>query len=253
MHSEHNAAFNPDDPHGFADLGEHHGHHITSAKTLITVIVSLVILTALTVGASEVETYLTVQMGWLLPDWVNAAIAMSIAVVKGTLVLMFFMALKYENPLYTIVFLFCMFAFSLFLGLTGMELDNRGHIYDWKGGYITPGGLGGSVMHPGGTIHDEFGGTVTFERDSFSGPLTEYLKAKYIAETGISEEEYWRRWAEVNHVHDHHGNLPTADRSIVRTGLSGALDTAAPAGEHGAAGHGEAAPAPDHGEQPAGH
>lgn len=243
-----NAAFDPNDPHGFADLGEHHGHHITSARTLVTIILVLVGLTALTVGASEVETYLTTEMGWLLPDWLNAAIAMSIAVVKGALVLMFFMALKYENPLYTIIFLFCMFAFALFLGLTGMEVDNRGHLYDWKKGVITEGGLGGSVMYPGATIHDDHGGVITFAPDSFSGPLTEYLKAKYIAETGISEEEYHRRWAEANHVHDHTGVLSTADRSLARTGLSGALDTAGPGTDHGDAGHAE--PAPD---QPAGH
>ena len=239
MQSQPNTAFNPDDPHGFADLGEHHGHHITSAKTLVTVILSLVVLTAATVAASKFETYLTTELGWHLPDWVNIAVAMSIALVKGAMVLMFFMALKYENPLYTIIFLFCMFAFSLFLGLTGMELDNRGHIYDWKGGAITPGGIGGSVSHPGGiiTIKDKQAKTseeVEFTRDSFSGPLTEYLKAKYIAETGITEEEYLRRWAHENHLHleDPAHTWSDANRSVPRTGLSGALDETEKTDDH---------------------
>ena len=238
-----NAAFDPNDPHHFGDLGEHHGHHITSARMLVTVILALVALTALTIFASKFETYLTAEMGWVLPDWLNVGIAMSIAVVKGAMVLMFFMALKYENPLYTIVFLFCMFAFALFIALTGLDLDNRGHIYDWKGGAITYGGIGGSINARGGMIRDEHtaDGKVAMQGGGFSGPLTEYLKAKYIEETGITEAEYMRRWAEANHIHieDPAHAWSNADRSLPRHGLSGALD------EHPAAG--------DHAEQPAGH
>ena len=63
MHSEPNTTFNPEDPHHFADLGEHHGHHITSAKVLIRVILALVILTALTVFASQFEKYLGDKLG----------------------------------------------------------------------------------------------------------------------------------------------------------------------------------------------
>lgn len=229
MHSEPNAAFNPDDPHGFSALGEHHGHHITSASTLLKVIASLVILTALTVAAAQVESYLVSVMGWPLPDWLNAAIALGIAIVKGFLVLSFFMALRYENPLYTIVFLFCMFAFSLFLGLTGMDLNNRGIIDTWKGAAITPGGIGGGT-HPASTYHDEEGNKITLPAESYSGPLTVYLKQKYIEQTGITEAEYERRWAEANHIHLHDPahEFSTPDRSVVRTGLSGALDETAP-------------------------
>lgn len=240
MNAQSPQAFDPDDPHHFGDLGEHHGHHITSAKMLVTVILSLVFFTALTVFASKFETYLTTELGWQLPDWLNVAVAMSIAVVKATLVLMFFMALKYENPLYTIVLLFCLFAFALFLGLTGMELDNRGHVYDWKRGAITYGGIGGRIDHPASTFHDEEGEKITFERGSFNGPLTEYLKAKYIAETGISEDEYTRRWAEANHVHlvDESKVRSDANRSISRVGVSGALDESGPpAGADHNAGH----------------
>lgn len=243
MHNDPNPAFDPNDPHHFSELGEHHGHHITSARMLVTVILSLVVLTALTIFASKFETYLTTEMGWVLPDWLNVAVAMGIAVVKGAMVLMFFMALKYENPLYTIVFLFCMFAFALFIALTGLDLDNRGHLYDWKRGAITYGGIGGSISARGGTIHDEHteGGKVAMQGGGFSGPLTEYLKAKYIEETGITEAEYMRRWAEANHIHleDPAHAWSNADRSLPRHGLSGALD------EHPAAA--------DHTEQPAGH
>lgn len=244
--------FDPNDPHGFAELGEHHGHHIASTRTLVVVILTLVVLTALTVATSSIETYLVTEMGWALPEWVNIAVAMSIALVKGTLVLLIFMALRYENPLYSIIFLFCMFAFALFLGLTGMDLDNRGNVYEWKDPSQQSGGTGVNVMHPPSTIHvhgetiefhdlDGNGNKVPF---GFSGSLAEELKKRYIAQTGISEAEYQRRWAKANHIHEHHDTVSTADRSIVRTGLSGALDaTAADHDGHGAADH---ADTPEH-------
>jgi cytochrome c oxidase subunit 4 len=251
--------FDPLDPHHFSDLGEHHGHHITHWRTLLGVLVALLLCTGLTVFAAQFETYLIQDMGWSLPNWVNIAIAMSIATVKALMVIAVFMALKYENPLYTIVFLFCIFAFGLFLGFTGMDLDNRGYVYDWKVHSISEGGLGASVTHPPSTIR-VLGESIEFhEQDaqgnkkgfSFSGSLAAELKRRYIAATGITEEEYWRRWAEANHVHAHEEHLlSTAQRSIPRTGLSGALDEHAPAhGDHAPAsdGHGpshqEAAPA----------
>lgn len=217
--------FDPNDPHGFADLGEHHGHHITSTKVLITVILSLVVLTALTVFASSVETYLVNQMGWALPEWVNIAVAMSIAIVKGTLVLMIFMGLRYENPLYSIVFLFCMFAFALFLGLTGMDIDNRGHVYEWKVPALNAGGTGVNMNYPGGTIH-VLGETITLPPATYVGSLADHAKEAYIEQTGITEDEYHRRWAEANHIHQHHEEHSSPARSIARTGLSGALDQA---------------------------
>lgn len=242
MPHEPNTAFDPNDPHGFADLGEHHGHHITSARMLVGVILTLVVLTAATVFASQFETYLTTELGWHLPDWVNVAIAMSIALVKGALVLMFFMALKYENPLYTVVFLFCMFAFALFLGLTGMDLDNRGHVYSWKAKSITEGGTGGSLFHPPATI-EILGETIEFHdldgegnktSFGFNGPLTEELRKRYIAQTGISEAEYLERWAHANHLHldDATKAWSDANRSVARVGLSGALDEHAAEDDH---------------------
>lgn len=226
-------AFDPNDPHGFGELGEHHGHHVTSFKVLLGVLIALLVLTGLTVFASQFETYLTTELGWFLPDWVNVIIAMSIAVVKATLVIMFFMALKYENPLYTVVFLFCMFAFVLFLGLTGMDLDNRGHVYPWKQSSRTVGGTGNNVERSITTIKDDHGGKITIDVEQFTGSLTERLRAEYILATGITEEEYARRWREENHIHeDHASHLSSADRSRPLTGITGALDVHAPADDH---------------------
>lgn len=233
-------AFNPDDPHHFSDLGEHHGHNITNARTLVGVLLALLACTALTVGAAEVERYAVFEMGWQLPHWVNIAVAMSIATVKALMVIAFFMALKYENPLYTVIFLFCIFAFALFLGLTGMELDNRGHLYAWKQAAIHPGGTGVAMPKAGGTITVE-GQTLTLEVGSFNNAsLTENLKKQYIADEGITEEEYWRRWAEFNHVHPHDAHpLSDANHSRPRHGLSGALDTTEHVAPAESAPHGE--------------
>ncbi|MDQ7012709.1 MAG: cytochrome C oxidase subunit IV family protein [Planctomycetota bacterium] len=230
MKAETAKTFDPNDPHGFAELGEHHGHHITSTKMLITVILILVALTGLTILTSEAETYLVKEMGWALPEWVNVAVAMSIALVKGAFVLLIFMALRYENPLYSIVFLFCMFAFALFLGLTGMDIDNRGHVYPWKVHAINAGGTGVNMNYPGGTIH-VLGETITLPPTTYTGSLANHVKEVYIEQTGISEDEYHRRWAEANHIHEHHDTLSSPARSIARTGPSGALDEAVP-GEH---------------------
>ena len=232
MHADTTQTFDQNDPHHFSDLGEHHGHHINSTRTLVTVILVLVAFTGLTVFASQVETFLTSSLGWYLPDWVNIVIAMSIAVVKGVLVLAFFMGLKHENPLYTIVILFCMFTFALFLGFTGLDLDNRGHVDTWKQSSITPGGLGGSVTYPGATFYDKQSGKrITFPSSGFSGPLTEHLRTQYIAITGISEAEYQRRWAAANHItlEDSAHATSDANRSVPRVGPTDALDLTVPA------------------------
>ncbi len=227
MKAETAKTFDPNDPHGFAELGEHHGHHITSTKMLLTVILILVALTGLTILTSEAETYLVKEMGWALPEWINVAVAMSIALVKGTFVLLIFMALRYENPLYSIIFLFCMFAFALFLGLTGMDIDNRGHVYPWKVQTINAGGTGVNMNYPGGTIYVH-GETVTLPATSYTGSLADHLRETYIKQTGISQEEYQKRWNKANHAYGYYDVLPSSQRSVARTGLSGALDDTDP-------------------------
>jgi cytochrome c oxidase subunit 4 len=233
MHAHTASSFDPVDPHHFSELGEHHGHHVTPWQTLLGVLLVLLFFTGLTVFTAQAETYLIREMGWHIPNWVNIAIAMSIATVKALFVIAVFMALKYENPLYTIVFLFCIFAFALFLGLTGLDLDNRGRVYEWKQQSINFGGTGVNVQHPGGTIIDYDGQKIEMKLGGFSGSLAQNLKDAYIKAAGITEEEYWRRWEEANHIHAHDEHLvSTANRTMRRTGLSGALDLSEPTVEH---------------------
>lgn len=63
-----------------------HEDHILSYKTLLTVLGALFVLTAVTVGVSRID------LGPL-----NIAVALAVASTKGTLVLLYFMHLKFES------------------------------------------------------------------------------------------------------------------------------------------------------------
>lgn len=129
-----------EDPHHEHD--HDHGHTIVSWKTLVGVLAILLAFTALTVSAAQGEKWIASAFDVVLPDWMNVAVAMSIATVKGILVMMFFMQLKYDNPFNTIIMLFCFLAFSLFLGFTALDLTNRAWIEPWKMAQISRGGTG---------------------------------------------------------------------------------------------------------------
>ena len=68
-------------------------NHIIGFKTYSSVLISLLALTALTVGVAQID------FGAL-----NAFLAMLIATVKAGLVLLYFMHLKYDDKLYWLVF-----------------------------------------------------------------------------------------------------------------------------------------------------
>lgn len=134
------AAFNPEDPHG--EHKHDHGHTIVSWKILVAVLAVLLAFTALTVSAAQAEKWLASTFDLVLPDWVNVIVAMSIATVKGVLVMMYFMQLRYDNAFHTVIMLFCFLAFGLFLGFTALDLSSRAWIDPWKVEQISPGGTG---------------------------------------------------------------------------------------------------------------
>jgi cytochrome c oxidase subunit 4 len=91
----------------------HHGElgHILPFRVYVTVLIALLVLTVITVAVSRVD------FGAL-----NIVIAMLIASVKALVVALFFMHLKYENPL---TWLYAFFPiFLLFLLIGGLFLDN---------------------------------------------------------------------------------------------------------------------------------
>jgi len=85
-----------------------HEHHIVSPKVYGAILVALLVGTALTVWASYVD------LGVL-----NPIIALAIACTKATLVVLFFMHVKYSSKL-TKLTVFC--GVFLFLTLIGMTL-----------------------------------------------------------------------------------------------------------------------------------
>lgn len=132
-------AFDPNDPH---HLIAHPGHVILRPRTLIAVLAVLLTFTVTTVAASRGEVWFAHKFDVEIPQSVNVLIALSIAVIKSILVAMFFMQLKYDNPLHSIIFLFCLFALALFLFFSMTDLGTRAAVYAFKSGEIQRGGLG---------------------------------------------------------------------------------------------------------------
>jgi cytochrome c oxidase subunit 4 len=91
---------------------EHHGiSHIASTKVLLGTGGTLLMLTIVTVLATKVD----------FGESMNLAIAMLIAVVKASLVVLFFMHLKYDKIFHTVIFMSALLAASLFVGFTLMD------------------------------------------------------------------------------------------------------------------------------------
>jgi len=91
-----------------------HGHglsHVASTKVLLGTGGALLVLTAITVLATKVD----------FGSSVNLALAMFIAVVKATLVVLFFMHLKYDKLFHTVIFVSAILAAALFVGFTLMD------------------------------------------------------------------------------------------------------------------------------------
>lgn len=88
------------------EIRGHEVGHIVPARVLIGVWLALVVLTAVTVSVTWVD------LGGALNLWV----AMGIATIKATLVLLYFMHLRYDHPVNAIFFIFALFFVALFIG-----------------------------------------------------------------------------------------------------------------------------------------
>ncbi len=96
--------------HPVSDHEEAHGPHIVSPKIYLLVFLALLIGTTLTVVASYLE----------LGPW-NPIIALGIAVAKATLVVLFFMHIKYSSKLMKLTVVSGIFTF---LALVGMSMSD---------------------------------------------------------------------------------------------------------------------------------
>lgn len=133
------------DAHGHKD----HGHVIVSIWTLRFVLAALMFFTLVTVGAALAEEWVAETFNVIIPQWANVAVALSIATVKTTLVVLFFMQLKYDNPLNSMIFIFTIITVAFFLGFTTLDVGNRATIDRFKSGYVYDGGntqMGGPMV-----------------------------------------------------------------------------------------------------------
>ena len=94
-----------------------HDHHITAYRTLLTTFVALVILTVVTVVTSQID------LGAF-----NVPLALSIAVGKASLVVAFFMGLKYDNKVNLLVLLVGIMMVMVFIIFTLLDTAFRGDL-----------------------------------------------------------------------------------------------------------------------------
>lgn len=87
----------------------HHSeeHHPLGDNLLLKVYTALIILTGITVAASV-----------YYPGQVGIGVAMVVTPLKATLILMYFMHLKYERPVFVIMFLVAVAILAIVMGLT---------------------------------------------------------------------------------------------------------------------------------------
>jgi cytochrome c oxidase subunit 4 len=97
-------------------MSEHqeHAHHIVSPKTYALILLALLVGTATTVWASYVD----------LGIW-NPVIALAIACTKATLVVLFFMHVKYSSKLTMLTILAGIFMFLTLIGMTLADYITR--------------------------------------------------------------------------------------------------------------------------------
>lgn len=89
--------------------------HVVSYRTFVNVWVWLLVLTACTVLGSVV-----------FPGRVGIGVALVVTPIKAALILMYFMHLRYEPPVYRIMFLVAVGILATFMGLTFFDYLYRG-------------------------------------------------------------------------------------------------------------------------------
>ena len=96
--------------------------HVAAAKVLLATGGSLLVLTLVTVLATKIDFGANINLG----------IAMVIAVTKATLVILFFMHLRYDKLFHTVVFVSAILAASLFVGFTLMDTSQYQETNIWQ-------------------------------------------------------------------------------------------------------------------------
>lgn len=96
--------------HGYGHEGEHGVGHIVSPKILFATGAALLVLTVITVMAAKID------FSQLDLNELNIFVALAIAVVKASLVCMFFMHLRWDRPFNAFVLVASLSLVALFIG-----------------------------------------------------------------------------------------------------------------------------------------
>ena len=103
-----------------------HGHglaHVAAVKTLVATGGTLLLLTIVTViTATKID----------LGSNINLAVALVIAVTKATLVILYFMHLRYDRLFHSVVFCSAILAAALFVGFTLLDTGQYQHTNIWN-------------------------------------------------------------------------------------------------------------------------
>ena len=97
----------------------HHGHYVAPVSLLLKVFAALVFFTVLTVATGRAD--------WI-PSALHVPIALTIALIKVVLVAMFFMGLKHDNRVNTVILSLTTIFVIVFLGFTLFDVTQRGDL-----------------------------------------------------------------------------------------------------------------------------
>jgi caa(3)-type oxidase subunit IV len=197
--------------HGHAGNHGHHGHKIVSVFTLRFILAVLLFFTALTVGLAKAEVWAMHYFDIALPAWVNIVGVVIIATIKGLLVMGYFMQLRFDNPINTVIMAFTFFAFAIFMGFSLLDMSARDRLYAYKAPEITAGGTGVAI---------------TRGQEAISGPIVLHERNKRIASLGEEGFAAAEAAAHAKSHGKHEGHGPKAssgDRSRARAGATPGL------------------------------
>jgi caa(3)-type oxidase subunit IV len=107
--------------------GREHEHPVLPIKLYIKIGVTLLILTMVTVAVAQIH------LGAM-----NVIVAMFIAALKASLVVLFFMHLKYDSKLYMVAFVGAIVFLALFITFSMADTEQRGDIYEYRSEQINP-------------------------------------------------------------------------------------------------------------------
>ena len=93
-----------------ADAGHDSVGHVVPVPVLLGVFAALITLTIVTVQATKID----------LGSW-NLHLAMGIATIKGALVVLYFMHLRYDRPFNALVFVVALLFLAIFLSITLLD------------------------------------------------------------------------------------------------------------------------------------